>query len=112
MRRYNLAQPRPLLLEVRRSLHELHFTWNPFPRAVLLVEAFLPPQVAEGPDVRQREAETIHVLIAHLSQGKTAIFQAHPAEDPVIARLGGCVLQVPLVCIRSEERRVGKACRS
>src|ERR1035441_1877137 len=64
IRRYNLAQPCRLLLEVRRSLHELHFTWNPLPRAVLLVESFLPPQVAEGPDVRQREAETIHVLIA------------------------------------------------
>src|ERR1035438_427567 len=80
---------------------------QPIPHAwaVLLVESLLPPKVAERSNIREREAETIHVLIAYLSQGKPAVFQTHPAAVPVVACLGGCILKVALVCVKAEAGR-------
>lgn len=49
------------------------FYWNRGCLAERLVEPLLPPQVAEGADIGQREGKAILILITHRTQRKAAI---------------------------------------
>src|SRR5208283_5693046 len=60
----------------------------------ILIQPFLPPEVSERSDVRQREGEAEEIFVAHVGDGVAAIFEGHAAAIPVIGGLCGGELKL------------------
>src|SRR5579863_3002021 len=67
-----------------------------------LIQPFLPPQIAQRAQVRQREGEAEQILIAHVGDGVAAVLQRHAAAVPVVGGLGGDELQLPRLGVEAK----------
>src|SRR5262245_6244507 len=66
-------------------------------------QARLPPKVTECPDMGEGEREADLVLVgADGAEGEAAVFHAHADAIPVVAELGGAVLQVRQIGIEAD----------
>src|SRR5271168_2298306 len=64
-----------------------------------LIQPFLPPEVAERPNIGQRKREPILIFVTHRSQRKTPVFHAQTATVPSVTCLRRRILQRTKVCV-------------
>ena len=71
---------------------------------MVLVEALLLAEVAEGADVGEAEAEAELVFVADGAEGEAAVFEGGAAAVPVVGGLDSGVLQEVEVGVEAEAR--------
>src|ERR1700747_2989696 len=76
---------------------------------MVLVEALLFTEVAEGADVGEAEAEAELVFVADGAEGETAVFEGGAAAVPIVGGLDRGVFQAAEVGIEAEARSATEA---
>src|SRR5271163_3291514 len=67
-----------------------------------LIQPFLPLEITERTNVRQRKRVAIFILVAHRSQRKAPVFHGQAATVPVVTRLHRRILQQSQVRVNTE----------
>src|SRR5579864_120675 len=69
------------------------------------IQSFLPPQVSERSDIRQREGEAKEIFIAHIGDRVAPVLQRDAAAIPVVGGLRGGELQLLEFLVKTEAAR-------
>ena len=73
------------------------------------VKALLTPQTSEAADVRKREREAEEILVTHIGDRVTAVFQRHATAVPVVGGLRANELELANLSIKADATRTAKS---